>query len=321
MTALRIGSRRSNLAMTQTGHVADALRAAGHDVEIVEITTEGDVNRAPLSTLGGAGVFASALRQALRDGRVDVAVHSLKDLPTAPEPGLAIAAVPARVDPRDALVARDGLTLGELPAGSVIGTGSPRRRAMLASLGLGLDFQDIRGNVETRLAMVGEQVDAVVLAAAGLRRVDLDGVVTEFLDPLQILPAPGQGALAVEVRADDAETLGAVGALDHADTRAATTAERALLARLEAGCSAPVGALAEVVEDDKGLALSLRAAVADPAGDREVRRSATGPLEDPAGLGRTLAETLLADGAGDIVADASHDPVPAPNSSSSESDT
>ena len=170
MTALRIGSRRSNLAMTQTGHVADALRAAGHDVEIVEITTEGDVNRAPLSTLGGTGVFASALRQALRDGRVDVAVHSLKDLPTAPEPGLAIAAVPARVDPRDALVARDGLTLGELPAGSVIGTGSPRRRAMLASLGLGLDFQDIRGNVETRLAMVGEQVDAVVLAAAGLRR-------------------------------------------------------------------------------------------------------------------------------------------------------
>lgn len=321
MTAIRIGTRRSNLAMTQTGHVAQALRDAGHDVQIVEITTEGDTNRAPLSTLGGTGVFASALRQALREGRVDVAVHSLKDLPTAPEPGLTIAAVPRREDPRDALVARDGLTLGELPTGAVIGTGSPRRRAMIAALGLGLGFRDIRGNVETRLAMVGAEVDAVVLAAAGLRRVGRQDVVTEYLDPLQVLPAPGQGALAVEVRADDAATITVVSALEDPDTRAATSAERALLARLEAGCAAPVGALAEVVEDDGGPVLSLRAAVAGPDGEHEIRRSTTGSLDDPERLGHGLAETLIDDGAGDIVAAAAGRPVTASNSSSSESDT
>ena len=315
---LRIGTRRSALATTQTGHVADALRAAGHDVEIVEITTEGDVTTAPLSQLGGTGVFVSALREALRDERVDIAVHSLKDIPTAAEPGLTIAAIPPRVDPRDSLVARDGLTLGELPPGSVVGTGSPRRRAQLAALGLGLDFRDIRGNVGTRLAMVGDTVDAIVLATAGLTRLGQREVITEVLDPLQMLPAPGQGALAVECRAGDASTLAALAGLDDPDTRAAVTAERALLARLEAGCAAPVGALAEIVDDVDGPAVSLRAVVGALDGSVELRRSLTGPVADAEAVGRALAETFLADGAEDI-APLRPAPPAAPTTSSPES--
>lgn len=315
---LRIGTRRSALATTQTGHVADALRAAGHDVEIVEITTEGDVTTAPLSQLGGTGVFVSALREALRDERVDIAVHSLKDIPTAAEPGLTIAAIPPRVDPRDSLVARDGLTLGELPPGSVVGTGSPRRRAQLAALGLGLDFRDIRGNVGTRLAMVGDTVDAIVLATAGLTRLGQREVITEVLDPLQMLPAPGQGALAVECRAGDASTLAALAGLDDPDTRAAVTAERALLARLEAGCAAPVGALAEIVDDVDGPVVSLRAVVGALDGSVELRRSLTGPVADAEAVGRALAETFLADGAEDI-APLRPAPPAAPTTSSPES--
>ena len=300
MTSLRLGTRRSALATTQSGHVADALRAAGHDVELVEIVTEGDTNRASLASMGGTGVFASALRQALHDGEIDLAVHSLKDLPTAPEPGLVVVAIPPRVDPRDALCARDGLTLGELGEGAVVGTGSPRRRAQLAALGLGLRFRDIRGNLGTRLDMVGpgeDQLDAIVLAHAGLTRLDLRDRVTEVLDPIQMLPAPGQGALAVECREDDDRVLAALRPLDDADTRAAVTAERAILAELEAGCAAPVGALAEVVDDVDGPVLSLRAVVAATDGSSDLRRSATGPLEQAEELGRRLARTLGADGA------------------------
>lgn len=300
MTSLRLGTRRSTLAMTQSGHVADALRAAGHDVELVEIVTEGDTSRASLASMGGTGVFASALRGALKAGEIDLAVHSLKDLPTSPEPGLVVAATPARVDPRDALCARDGLTLGELGEGAVVGTGSPRRRAQLACLGLGLEFRDIRGNVETRLAMVGPgegQLDAIVLASAGLTRVGLRDRATEFLEPIQMLPAPGQGALAVECREDDEAVLAALRCLEDADTRATTTAERGVLAELEAGCAAPVGALAEVVEDDDGPILSLRAVVAATDGSGELRRSITGPIGEADDLGRRLARTLIADGA------------------------
>ncbi|SMC87125.1 hydroxymethylbilane synthase [Janibacter indicus] len=300
MTSLRLGTRRSALATTQSGHVADALRAAGHDVELVEIVTEGDTNRASLASMGGTGVFASALRQALHDGEIDVAVHSLKDLPTATEPGLVVVAIPPRVDPRDALCARDGLTLGELGEGAVVGTGSPRRRAQLAALGLGLRFRDIRGNLGTRLDMVGpgeDQLDAIVLAHAGLTRLDLRDRVTEVLDPIQMLPAPGQGALAVECREDDDRVLAALRPLDDADTRAAVTAERAILAELEAGCAAPVGALAEVVDDVDGPVLSLRAVVAATDGSSDLRRSATGPLEQAEELGRRLARTLVDDGA------------------------
>lgn len=301
MTTLRLGTRRSALATTQSGWVADQLRAAGHDVELVEITTEGDVTGELLTAIGGTGVFAAAIRKALKDGRVDLAVHSLKDLPTAPEEGLVIAAVPVREDSRDVLVARDDLTLGELPVGSRVGTGSPRRTAQLAALGLGLDVRPIRGNVDTRLRFVSSgELDAVILARAGLSRLGRLGVVTEILDPIQILPAPGQGALAVECRSDRADVRQALAVLEDADTRACVTAERALLARLEAGCTAPVGALAEVVEGDDGPELSLRAFAGSEDGRIELRRSLTGRYDDPESLGRRLAEILLEDGATDL---------------------
>lgn len=295
---LRLGTRRSTLATTQSQWVAERLRARGHAVELVEIVTEGDVSSAPLATLGGTGVFAAAIRQALLAGEVDLAVHSLKDLPTAPEPGLVVAAVPVREDPRDALVARDGLTLGELPAGSIVGTGSPRRVAQLAALGLGLEFKDIRGNVDTRIGYTRSgAVDAVVLARAGLSRLGRLDDITETLDPLQMLPAPGQGALAVECRADDAEVVALLAAIDDPDARACVTAERAVLAALEAGCSAPVGALAEVVEGEHGLELSLRAFVGSVDGAIDLRRSVVGPVSEAGRLGADLAAVLLEDGA------------------------
>lgn len=316
MTTLRLGTRRSALATTQSTWVADQLRAAGHEVELVEITTHGDVSGALLTAIGGTGVFAAEIRKALMDGRIDVAVHSLKDLPTAPEPGLVIAAVPEREDPRDVLVARDGLTLGELPAGSVVGTGSPRRAAQLAALGLGLQVRPIRGNVGTRLRLVESgEVDAVVLARAGLARLGRLELATEVLDPIQVLPAPGQGALAVECRADRADVLAAVHVLDDPDTRARVLAERSLLATLEAGCTAPIGALAEVVDGEDGLELSLRAFAGSEDGTLELRRSLVGPYDDPEALGARLAQILLEDGAADL--DASAPPSqPAPHDTS-----
>ena len=299
---IRIGTRRSLLATTQAGLVADDLRALGHDVELVEITTEGDVSPEPLETIGGTGVFVSALRDALLDGRVDAAVHSLKDLPTATADGLVVAAVPRREDPRDALVARDGLTLGELPEGARVGTGSPRRRAQLNALGLGLEVVGLRGNVDTRVRTVADgDLDAVVLARAGLARLGRLDVVTEMLAPNQVLPAPGQGALAVECRADDDTLRAALAALEDADTRACVDAERSLLATLEAGCSAPVGALAEVVEGWDGPELSLRAFVGADDGSVDLRRSLAGPVDDPTGLGARLAAILLEDGAADLI--------------------
>jgi len=298
---IRLGTRRSALATTQSGWVADRLRELGHAVEMVEITTFGDTSTASLSSIGGTGVFVTALRTALLSGEIDVAVHSLKDLPVAPEPGLRIAAIPVREDARDALVARDGLTLGELPAGSVVGTGSPRRAAQLAALGLGLHVMDIRGNVDTRISLVHNgSCDAVLLARAGLARLGRLDEVTESLDPLQMLPAPGQGALAVECREDRHDLVDALAPLDHADTRAAVTAERALLAALEAGCTAPIGALAEVAEGEHGSELFLRAFAGSEDARIELRRSSTGPLDEPERLGRDLAAVLLADGAAEI---------------------
>jgi hydroxymethylbilane synthase len=292
---LRIGTRASALARTQTDSVASAL---GVPVEIVPIVTEGDRSAAALHQLGGTGVFVSALRTALVEGRIDVAVHSYKDLPTAPAAGVVIAAVPAREDPRDALVARDGLALGQLPPGARVGTGSPRRMAQLKALGLGLDVVPLRGNVDTRLRKVNEgALDAVVLAYAGLRRLGRAQDVTEILDPLQVLPAPAQGALAVECRESDDAALEVLRALDHADSRAAVAAERALLAALEAGCSAPVGGLAEIAEGDDGPEIFLRGSVTALDGNDAVRLSATGPTTDADGIGRRLAAELLADGA------------------------
>lgn len=294
---LRLGTRRSALATTQSGLVADALRVHGHEVTLVEVVTEGDVTTAALTELGGTGVFAGALRMALLDGDIDLAVHSLKDLPVAPAEGLTIAAIPARADARDALIARDGLTLGQLPVGARIGTGSPRRVAQLAALGLGVETVGIRGNVDTRIGKVTSgELDAVVLARAGLQRLGRTDEITEAIDPLQMLPAPGQGALAVEVRSDNDAVLAAVAVLDDPDTRAAVTAERALLATLEAGCSAPIGALAEVVEEvDGSLLLSLRAFVGSEDGTFELRRSTTGLIDDPSAVGQELARILLED--------------------------
>ncbi|WP_374454633.1 hydroxymethylbilane synthase [Nocardioides sp.] len=300
---LRLGTRASALATTQSGHVAEMIRERlGREVELVEVSTEGDRSAAPLASLGGTGVFVSALRDALLDGRVDVAVHSLKDIPTTPAEGIALAAVPTREDPRDVVVARDGLTLGELPVGSRLGTGSPRRVSQLAALGLGLELQGIRGNVDTRIRKVREgEVDAIVLARAGLSRLGRLDEVTEVLDPIQMLPAPGQGALAIECRSDDAELVAALAQLDDTATRAAVTAERAVLAALEAGCSAPLGALAEVVEGDDGEELWLRAVALSEDGALSVRMSATGPVADAAALGHRLASDMLDEGAADLM--------------------
>lgn len=309
---VRIGTRRSVLATTQSEHVAALIRdRLGVATELVEITTEGDRTQAAGTPLTGSstGVFVSALREALLAGDVDVAVHSLKDLPTYPAEGIALVAVPPREDPRDVVVARDGLTLGELPAGSVVGTGSPRRRAQLQALGLGVDVVGVRGNVDTRIGKVRSgELDAVILARAGLARLGRLDEATEVLDPLQMLPAPGQGALAVECRADD-PLADRIADLDDAPTRAAVAAERSALATLEGGCTAPIGALAEVVEGDEDSApweLWLRAVVLSADGAVSVRRSASAPLGDPVdigaavALGAALAEELLAEGAGDL---------------------
>jgi hydroxymethylbilane synthase len=300
VSALRLGTRRSPLARAQSQQVADAITAAtGRAVELVEVTTQGDVDRRDLAAMGGAGVFVAALREALLSGRVDLAVHSLKDLPTAPCDGLVVAAIPPRADPRDALVARDGLVLGELPAGARVGTGSPRRAAQLRALGLGLEMVPVRGNVDTRLAYVADgALDAVVVAHAGLLRLGRAGEATEVLDPIQLLPAPGQGALAVECRADDPAVLDALTPLDDPAARAATVAERSVLAALEAGCSAPVGALADLADDGSSEPeLYLRAVVAALDGSASVRLSATGSPLLAEEVGRRLAADLLAEGA------------------------
>jgi hydroxymethylbilane synthase len=290
------------LATTQSAWVADLIRERlGREVELVEVTTEGDRTEAPLASLGGTGVFVSALREALLANRVDVAVHSLKDLPTYAAEGIALAAVPTREDPRDAIVARDGLTLGELPVGSRIGTGSPRRVAQLQALGLGLEIEGIRGNVDTRMGKVANgEYDAIVLARAGLARLGRVDEATEVLDPLQMLPAPGQGALAVECRAADTELVAALAALQDQHARAAVDAERAVLATLEGGCSAPIGALADVVEGDEGEELWVRAIALSHDGALSVRMSASGDPADAIGIGTRLAGEMLADGAGEL---------------------
>lgn len=289
---LRVGTRRSALARAQTDLVVAGLPSP---VDVIPIVTAGDRTSAPLDVIGGTGVFVSALRDALLAGDIDVAVHSAKDLPVVPAEGIVLAAVPVREDPRDALVARDGLTLAELPRGARVGTGSPRRAAQLRALGLGLSVVPVRGNVDTRLAHVGHDLDAVVLAVAGLRRLGRFDAITEVLDPTRFVPAPAQGALAVECRADDIAAREAVAAADDAGTRACITAERALLAALEAGCSAPIGALAEIRGDASQLALTAVVTAAD--GSDAVRRTLTGVVTDPAGLGQRLAADLIASGA------------------------
>ena len=303
-SAIRIGTRRSLLATTQAEQVAALVRdRLGRGTELVEITTEGDLSQASGAALARAtdvGVFVNALREALLEDRIDVAVHSLKDLPTGPAEGIALVAVPLREDPRDVVVARDGLTLGELPSGSRIGTGSPRRQAQLHALGLGLDVVAVRGNVDTRIGKVRSgEYDAVVLARAGLARIGRLDEVTEVLDPLQMLPAPGQGALAVECRVDD-DLAAELGGLDDLRSRAAVAAERAVLATLEGGCSAPVGALAEIAEGEDGEEIWVRAVALSLDGSLSVRMSASGDPADAVDVGTRLAKDMLADGAGQL---------------------
>ncbi|UQX01635.1 hydroxymethylbilane synthase [Streptomyces sp. RerS4] len=313
---LRLGTRRSKLAMSQSGHVAEAVRAVtGRPVELVEITTYGDVSRENLAQIGGTGVFVTALRDALLRGDVDFAVHSLKDLPTTQPAELVVAAMPKREDPRDALVARDGLTFEQLPDGARVGTGSPRRMAQLhayaRSLGKTIETVAIRGNVDTRIGFVrAGELDAVVLAAAGLNRIGRGDEATDLLSVDNVLPAPGQGALAVECLASDVELVAALGRLDDPLTRAAVTAERSLLAALEAGCSAPVGALADLLADGQTVnEMRLRGVVGTLDGSTLVQLSTTGSVpqsyEEAMALGRELADEMLAKGAAGLMGERS----------------
>jgi hydroxymethylbilane synthase len=285
------------MAMTQSGLVADALTArTGHQVELVGVTTEGDVSKADLAQMGGTGVFVNGLRQKLLAGEVDFAVHSLKDLPTLPAEGIALAAVPSRDDPRDALCG--AAKLADLPAGARIGTGSPRRMAQLRALRHDLDVVPIRGNADTRLRKVIDgEFDAIVLAYSGLVRINRLDAVAEVFDPGQMLPAPGQGALAVECRADRTDLIEILATLDDPASRAAVTAERALLATLEAGCSAPVGAYA-ALED---RTLHLIGVVVGYDGERQIRLSESGHPDTAERLGRELAARMIAEGADQLM--------------------
>ncbi len=306
---LRLATRGSTLAWGQSGHVADALRALGHEVELVKVTTHGDVTTAPLASLGGAGVFVGAVRAAVLSGEADFAVHSFKDLPTAPAPDLALAAVPVREDPADALCTSDGRDLSTLPAGALVGTGSPRRAAQLRALRPDLTTVDLRGNVETRLARAGADLDAVLLAAAGLTRIGLADRISQRLDPQVFLPAPAQGALAVECRADAAEVIAALAPLDHLPTRLAAIAERAVLSGLQAGCAAPVGAHARVVDGS----LQLHATVISVDGQHRISAEATTTDLSGAGaeaLGAQVTADLLSRGASAIVDLAATKPKP-----------
>lgn len=295
--AIRLATRRSHLALTQARWVASCLaHVSGRSVELVEVVSEGDVNSAPLTRIGGTGVFVGAVRAAVVDGLADAAVHSLKDLPTAPAAGVRLAAVPVREDARDALCA-NGSRLADLPADARVGTGSPRRAAQLHLLRPDLRVEAIRGNVDTRLARVGDDLDAVLLAAAGLSRLGRLADASEMLDPDDMTPAPGQGALAVEVSEDAPDAvLAAVAALDDPATRACVTAERSMLATLEAGCSAPVGALASLSEPGYWEPeVFLRGGVFGAS--RGIRMSITGTAAAAEDLGRELASRLLEAGA------------------------
>ncbi|MFD9445444.1 hydroxymethylbilane synthase [Streptomyces sp. NPDC060006] len=315
--ALRLGTRRSKLAMAQSGQVADAVsQVTGRPVELVEITTYGDTSREHLAQIGGTGVFVTALREALLRGEIDFAVHSLKDLPTGQPDELALAAVPVREDPRDVLIARDGLKFAELPNGARIGTGSPRRMAQLNAYardhGLTIQTVPIRGNIDTRIGFVrAGELDGVVLAAAGLHRIGRTDEVTDFLSVDTVLPAPGQGALAIECAADNADLVAALAELDDPLTRAAVTAERSLLAALEAGCSAPVGAFADLLADGQIVKeMRLRGVVGTTDGSTLVQLSTTGPVpethDQAMALGRELAAEMLAKGAAGLMGERVH---------------
>jgi hydroxymethylbilane synthase len=290
------------MATTQSGMVADAYTArTGREIELVGVTTFGDVSKAHLAQLGGTGVFVSALREKLLTGEIDFAVHSLKDLPTKPDPRITLAALPVRHDHRDALV---GPTrFADLPAGARVGTGSPRRVAMLRALRPDLEYVPIRGNAETRIGKVTSgELQAVVLAAAGLERLGRTAEIADVFEIEQVLPAPGQGALAVECLTDREDMVEFLSQLDDARTRSAVAAERTILAALEAGCSAPVGAFGL----DDGQTLHLTAAVVSIDGRQAVRKSTAGPPSEAEDLGRRLAAEMLREGADRLMGEHSH---------------
>jgi hydroxymethylbilane synthase len=301
MTPLRIGTRGSPLAPWQANHVAGLLRplAAGRPVELVEIETSGDrLRTVSLTVIGGQGVFTKEIQRALQDGTVDVAVHSLKDLPTLPVEGLVLAGVPRRGPTGDVFVAHRHRRFDDLPAGATVASSSLRRRAQVLHRRPDLKLVDIRGNVETRLRKLADQgLDATILAQAGLERLGLAGVITEVLDPEWMVSAVGQGALGLECRADDHATRTLVERLNDVPTWQAVLAERALLRCLGGGCQVPIGAAATVTDGR----LALRGTVLAPDGSRRIDGTVSGPGDEAEDLGRRLAEDLLARGAGELL--------------------
>ncbi|HEY6867154.1 MAG TPA: hydroxymethylbilane synthase [Candidatus Eisenbacteria bacterium] len=306
MRRIRIGTRASALARWQTDHVIALWRGVepALGVEVVDVSTLGDeMHDAPLDRMEGTGFFTSSLERLLLGGQIDLAIHSYKDLPVAITPGLTVAAVPARGPVEDALCARDGATLRGLPAGARVGTSSLRRIAQLRALRPDLDYRPLRGNVPTRLDRVARaELDAVVLARAGIERLGLGARATEIFPPEQVLTAPAQGALAIQVRADDRELVGRLAALDHPAVHAAVAAEREVLHQLRGGCSVPVGAFAIGAE----TGLRMAAGVFAPAGDRLLRVEVEG--RDPVPLGAEAARRLLEQGAGEILVDLEREP-------------
>jgi hydroxymethylbilane synthase len=302
MTPLRIGTRGSPLALWQAHHVATLLHAAIPElpIELVEIQTAGDqVRDVPLVQLGGEGAFTKAIQHALLDKRIDLAVHSLKDLPTFVVPGLLLAAVPPRGPTGDALVSLRHASFDSLPPAAVVATSSLRRKAQLLHRRPDLNLVDIRGNVETRLRKLAEQsLDATILAEAGLVRLGLGESITEILDDHWMLPAVGQGALGLECRRDDGATCAILAQIDHPHTHAAVLAERALLRGLGGGCHVPIGAKTGVA----GKTLSLRGAVLAPDGTRRIDGQIAGAISDAETLGETLARQLRAQGADELLA-------------------
>ena len=291
---LKVGTRGSNLATTQAGHVRDALKDAGYPAELEIVVTQGDLSQAPVERIG-VGVFTSALRDALFKGEVDVAVHSFKDLPTADEPRSYLI-VPEREDNREALIARDGLTLADLPEGARVGTSAPRRISQLRAMRPDLDIRPLRGNIERRMGYVESgELDAIVLAYAGLVRGGYGDRPTEVFDPERFVPAPAQGALAVECRADDADTHAAIATLIDDTATVQARAERTVLAVLEAGCTAPVAAMSRV----NGDTIELRAGVFALDGSSQMVEDVTGT--DPEDVGRRAAEALLERGAAELM--------------------
>lgn len=295
---IRIGSRGSKLALWQAEWVIQQLSRLSVATELVIISTSGDASAAPLGQIGGQGVFTKEIQLSLLDGRIDVAVHSLKDLPTLPVEGLALAAVPIREDTADCLISRDGTFFEDLPAGSRVGTGSTRRAAQLRAWRSGVEIVEIRGNVDSRMRKLDEgQYDAIVLAKAGLSRLNLLDRVTQQLPEQRIFPAVGQGALGLECRQDDLPTGQALAQLNHSGSHAEVVAERQLLRCLQAGCLAPIGARATATH---GL-LSIKARVLSLDGSQVMEAELTGSPDDPEGLGQRLAMQLLDQGAADLI--------------------